>query len=111
MRNWKTMAKSRSNYAPSILQSEEDQAYCFLCGRCDKKLDRHEVFPGPFRNKSKELGLWVTLCHDTCHEGRNGAQYNAAVAKRIKGKAQRVAMRVYGWTTEDFIREFGKNYL
>ena len=104
-------AKSRSEYAPSILQSDEDQAFCYRCGRCNEKLDRHEVFGGPFRQKSKELGLWVTLCHSTCHEGRCGVHGDPEESRRIKRKAERVAMRVYGWTEEDFIREFGKNYL
>ena len=105
------MVKSRSEYSPSILQSEEDQVWCFRCGRCNEKLDRHEVFGGPFRDKSKAFGLWVTLCHSTCHEGRYGVHGDPEEARRLKRKAQRVAMRVYGWTTDDFIREFGKNWL
>ena len=32
-------------------------------------------------------------------------------ALRLKQEAQRRAMEAYGWSTEDFIREFGKNYL
>jgi hypothetical protein len=50
----------RNGYAPSILQTEER---CFLCGRTDRKLDRHEPFGGPYRAKSKADGLWVLLCH------------------------------------------------
>ena len=35
----------------------------------------------------------------------------ASTALRLKQEAQRRAMEAYGWSIEDFIREFGKNYL
>ena len=103
------MANSRSDYSPSILQ--DDITHCFLCGRCDRKLDRHEVFPASNRQKSKRYGLWVTLCHYPCHLGKDGLQYNADRAKGAKIFAQVQAMRTYGWTIDDFRKKFGKNYL
>ena len=102
------MANCRSKYAPSLIQEDDS---CYLCGRRDRKLDRHEIFPGPFRDKSKKYGLWVLVCNEDCHEGKYGAQYNRAVRKRLSQIAQRRAMEVYGWSTADFIREFGKNWL
>ena len=101
----------RNGYAPSIMQAEADQGYCFRCGRTDRKLDRHEPFGGAYRDKSKALGLWVVLCHEDCHEGRNGAHGDPAVNKMLRQEAQRAAMEVYGWSTQDFIREFGKNHI
>ena len=104
------MVNSHSNgYAPSIIQ--HDISHCFACGRCDRKLDRHELFFGSNRQKSKKYGLWVTLCHEPCHLGRNGYQYNADKANELRAYAQRIAMKEYGWSREDFIRIFGKNYL
>ena len=52
----------RNGYAPSILQQGER---CHMCGghHIYDGLDRHEVFGGAYRKKSKELGLWVLLCH------------------------------------------------
>lgn len=99
----------RNGYAPSILQ--DDLSYCYRCGRTTGKLDRHEVFSGPYRAKSKGFGLWVMLCHDPCHIGHGGVHQDAQEGRRIKKKAQRVAMRVYGWTLEDWRRIFGKNYM
>ena len=32
-------------------------------------------------------------------------------SEEYRKEAQRRAMEVYGWTTADFIREFGKNHL
>ena len=97
----------RNGYAPSIMQN--DVSYCFICGRTDRKLDRHEVFGASNRKKSKALGLWVMLCHDTCH--LNGVHKNAADALILKEEAQRVAMLRYGWTKEDFIKKIGRNYI
>lgn len=97
----------RNGYAPSILQ--DDLTVCYRCGHAYQKLDRHEVFGGSNRKKSKALGLWVMLCHDSCH--LHGVHKDAKEALRLKQKAQRVAMKTYEWTTDDFIREFGKNYI
>ena len=97
----------RNGYAKSIMQT--DMRKCFRCGRTTGKLDRHEVFPGPNRQKSKRLGLWVVLCHQDCH--LNGAHAQQKIALALKQAGQVAAMKTYGWTKEDFIREIGRNYL
>lgn len=84
---------------------------CFLCGRTTN-LDRHHIFGGPYRKKSENYGLTVDLCHDTCHIfGPNSAHQNLKTMLRIKRYGQKKAMKENGWSAEDFIREFGKNYL
>lgn len=104
------MKLDRNGYAPSIMQS--DISFCYACGKRAGKLDRHEPFGGAaFRDKSKALGLWIVLCHADCHEGRHGAHGDPTVNERYRQEAQRAAMEVYGWSTADFIHEFGKNYL
>lgn len=97
----------KNGYNPSIMQ--HDLSYCFRCGRSCEKLDRHEVWGGAYRQKSKRLGLWVMLCHDTCH--LNGVHVDADYRNRLRAKAQAAAMREYGWSTERFISEFGRNFL
>ncbi len=87
---------------------------CFLCGRngSEDPLDRHHAFPGPYRNKSEKYGLVVDLCHYNCHIfGKLAVHKNAESMLYVKRYCQEKAMREQGWTTEDFIREFGKNYL
>ena len=104
----------KNGYAPSIMQDTVFEPFCYLCGANGAldKLDRHEIFGGPYREKSKRLGLWVLLCHNDCHIfGPMAAHNNASTALRLKQEAQRRAMKAYGWSTEDFILEFGKNYL
>ena len=98
----------RNGYGPSILQDVDG---CFLCGRTDSKLDRHEVFPGAYRAKCKRLGLWVLLCHEGCHEGKFGVHQNPEMRNMLKRFAQNRAMSYYRWDMYDWIREFGKNYL
>ena len=97
----------RNGYAPSLLDKEENT--CFLCGRTSGKLDRHEAFPAANRQKSKKYGLWCSLCHYECH--LNGVHVHAVMGRYVKREAQKAAMREYGWTTEEFIKMFGKNYL
>lgn len=102
------MRVDRNGYAPSILQHGE---YCFLCGRMDRKLDRHEPFGGAYREKSKWDGLWLLLCHEGCHEGRYGAHGSREVRDYLRAYTQGKAMEVYGWTTEQWVARYGKNYL
>ena len=102
------MKLDRNGYAPSILQ---DGDYCFLCGRMDRKLDRHEVFGGAYRDKSKMDGLWMLLCHEPCHEGPHGVHGDRPTRDYIRAYAQGKAMELYGWSTRDFIMRYGKNYL
>ena len=98
-----------NGYAPSILQ--DDLEHCYLCGRRDRKLDRHEVWSGPYRQKSKADGLWVMLCNHPCHEGKNGVQYNRKLRDLLCSYAQEIAMIEYGWTIDDFRKRYGKNWL
>ena len=95
----------RNGYNPSILQ--DDTTRCFICGRTDGKLDRHEIFGASNRRKSKRLGLWVVLCRNH-HEDAHG---NRAVMTALKKAGQIAAKKTYGWTNEDFIKEIGRNYL
>ena len=100
----------RNGYAPSIVPNHSEYE-CWLCGRngCGK-MDRHEVFFGVGRRqKSKRFGLWVHLCNIECH--LYGVHVNEVYGKALKKEAQRCAMQEYGWTVDDFIREFGRNYL
>lgn len=95
-----------SGYAPSIMQKY--RSVCYLSGRTPPDLVRHEVFHGSFRIKSKKLGLWVWLdpvVHLALHYRYPEDDLY------LKKLGQTVAMKKYGWTTEQFIKEFGKNYL
>lgn len=102
MKNEYGVQLDRNGYAPSIMQ---DDGCCFVC--LNITAARHEVFGGPNRQKSKRLGLWVNLC--PCHHNIVHSEANKALA--LKRLMQDKAMKRYGWSKEDFIREIGKNYL
>ena len=75
-------------------------------------LDWHHVFGGPYRKKSEEYGLKVRIHHNKCHIfGENSVHKNARVDRALKKLVQKKAMQRNGWTTEEFIKIFGKNYI
>ena len=45
--------KNHNSYIDSIMTASE--GVCALCGRRDRKLDRHEPWGGPNRRKSRKL--------------------------------------------------------
>lgn len=95
----------------SIIQA--DRGHCFICGRNSNAdyfgLDEHHVFFGANRKKSEKYGLKVYICHDSCH--LNGVHKSANLNRKVQAVVQKRAMQYYNWTTEDFIRKFGRSYL
>ena len=95
-----------NGYAPSILNQQPTR---LICGRYHTA--RHEVFYGPYRDKSKRLGLWANLCL-WCHQnGPNAIHRNHDEDLRLKKWAQKKAMEHDGWSEEKFRQEFGRSYL
>lgn len=87
---------------------------CFFCERngAVDPLDKHHIFGGAYRKKSEKYGLVVYLCHHDCHIfGENAVHRNKEAMAYLHRYGQIKAMRENDWSTEDFIREFGKNYL
>ena len=87
------------------------QGTCFLCD-CWDELETHHIFAGnPRRKKSDIYGLTVRLCRG-CHQEKNESGHKGkAVREYLHKYGQRKAMIEQGWSKEDFIREFGRNYL
>ena len=87
---------------------------CWLCGKngADDPLDHHHIFGAANRRKSEKLGLVVDLCHGSCHiSGKRAAHRCRETAQALHEYGQRLAMERMGWSTADFAREFGRNYL
>lgn len=95
----------------SIIQT--DRTHCFICGKNAHDdywgLDEHHVFFGANRKKSEEYGLKVYICHDSCH--LNGVHKHAELNRKVQAIVQKRAMQYYGWTIDDFIGLFGRNYI
>lgn len=91
-----------------------DYKVCFLCKRNGNldRLELHHIFSGGRRKLSDRYGLTVWLCGERCHRlGEYSAHRNAEVADYLHKYGQRKAMKEQGWTTEDFMKVFGANYL
>jgi len=83
---------------------------CFLCGNYET-VERHHIFQGALRKKADKLKLTVYLC-PWCHQYDADSVHRSGETRLILHKyGQRKAMIEQGWSKEDFIREFGKNYL
>lgn len=96
----------------SILQ--KDKTKCFICKQMANGdfLAKHHVFPGALRNKSEKYGLTVYIHNLECHIfGENAVHRNAEVNRQLQAYAQKKAMKHYGWSVEDFRREFYKSYI
>ena len=87
----------------SILQ--QDKSKCYFCN--NKALDTHELIKGINRKKCIKWGLVVYICRD-CHRK---TEEDSEFYKETKKMAQEVWQNYYNKTTEEFIKEFGKNYL
>lgn len=91
-----------------------DMKECFLCGRNGRgdRLERHHIFGGACRPLSEKYGLAVYLCGNRCHRnGEYSAHRNKEVAAYLHRYGQHKAMTDNNWTTEEFIKKFGRNYL
>ena len=101
--------------AESLLQTNKN--CCYLCGEPAAFFDplaKHHIFGGckAIRDKSEKYGLTVYIHNNKCHiYGENAVHRNARVNRALQAVAQQKAMDRYGWSVEDFRREFHKNYL
>ena len=85
---------------------------CFLCGRNRHAgLEVHHIFSASNRKKSDRYGLVVTLCAD-CHRLADHAVHrDAETMQYLHEYGQRKAMQEQGWTVQQFMEVFGKNYV
>ena len=87
----------------SILQ--QDKSKCYFCD--NKAVDAHELIKGVNRKKCIKWGLVVYICRD-CHRK---TEEDSEFYQKTRKMAQEVWQSYYNKTTEEFIKEFGKNYL
>lgn len=96
----------------SIIQ--KDKTKCYICGcyPCGDPLDKHHIFGGALRSKSEKYGLTVYIHHNRCHIfGAKSVHMNARIDTALKKRAQKIAMKRYGWSIDDWRELFYKNYL
>ena len=92
----------------SILQKKKR---CLIC-HTEQDLHCHHVWEGRGRRSTSDRwGLTVYLCSKHHNMSDEGVHFNRELDLALKQAAQKKAMRHYSWTTEDFIKIMGKNYL
>lgn len=92
----------------SILQKHTDR--CLIC-HSNVWLEWHHVFGAALKKKSEKYKLMVRLCHYCHNEPPYGVHQNSEIRHKLQAYAQGKAMVHYGWSEEDFRREFYKNYM
>lgn len=89
----------------SIIQTANKET-CYLCGQY--ATERHHCLHGTANRKlADEDGLTVMLCR-RCHMNLHD---KGDFDKELQKIAQRVYMRHYHKTVEDFIKRYGKSYI
>jgi hypothetical protein len=74
-------------------------------------LERHHVFTGALRDKAEKYGAVAYLCVKDHREGKKAVHKCRESADKLRAQHQTRIMEEQGWTTEQFIHEFGKNYI
>lgn len=90
----------RNGYGESIMWKEPDK--CWFCNT-PFNLDRHELFRGPDRKKSKLFGLWIRVCRE---------HHNMAHRKKYADELHVLGQIEFEkhWKL-DFMEVFGRSYL
>lgn len=92
----------------------DDYRYCFLCKKSEtsyNRLEVHHLFQNAYRKKADKYGLTVLLCAG-CHREKPWAAHRSGDTMNYLHKyGQKKAMKLMGWTVEQFRQEFGQNYL
>ena len=86
----------------------DDLDHCVFTGCAP--VERHHVFGAANRKKSELRGFIAPLRPDLHPNGVFAGKYAKAVDIKLKTMCQEYYETHYG-TREDFIREFGRNYL
>ena len=94
----------------SIIQDKKS-GRCFLCDARGVSLEEHHVFGGGCRKLSEHYGLKVYLCHRCHNEPPKGVHFCREEREKLQSRVQKTAMRYFNWSTEDFIKIFGRNFV
>lgn len=79
---------------------------CQLCGKWGQTEKRH-VFQAFNRNNSEKYGAYIFICRD-CH---NAIHHHPKRYEWLKEYFQKQLMTENGWSTEEWLKIFRRNYL
>jgi len=90
----------------SKMQSEKR---CYICDAYGYVEEHHIFFGTANRKKSERYGLKVYLCYMHHRDSVIGVHFNRELDLSLKKKAQKIFEKEH--SREEFMQEFGKNYL
>lgn len=89
----------------------QDKNECYVCG-CKYGLELHHCIYGMGKRKlADKYGLVVYLCKEHHRTGKNAVHFYKPLDDELKAMAQTKAMNYYGWSIEDWMKIFRRNYL
>ena len=91
----------------SLISNEK---VCCVCGTIFN-LHKHHIYGGANRSKSEKYGCWCYLCATHHNMSDQGVHFNRDTDLKLKQYCEEQWLKKYDKTTDDFIREFGRNYL
>lgn len=88
----------------------DDMDHCYFTG--SPYVERHHIWEGRqgYKSKSEKYGFVIPLRYDLHPNGARASQTGRALDIKLKQMAQYYYEEHYG-TREEFMQEFGKNYL
>lgn len=92
----------------SIMQREKE---CYVTGAIGNLHEHHIFYGSGLRKKSEHYGLKVWLRADYHNMSDYGVHFDKEFDLKLKREAQEKAMEKYGWSVEEFIEKFGRNYV
>lgn len=81
---------------------------CFICKK-RYRLETHHIMNGPYKKASERHGLLIKVCGDCHRMAPDSIHRNSKMMRRLKKFGQKYFEQTH--TREEFIKEFGKNYL
>ena len=83
------------------------------CYKCDStyNLHQHHIFEGRNRNNSEKDGCWIYLCYEHHNGSDEGIHFDKTFDLKTKKLAEKLWLKFYKKTKEDFITRYGRNYL
>lgn len=85
-----------------------NQEECFICKK-RYNLETHHIMNGPYKAASEKYGLLIKVCSD-CHTmAPDSIHRDSKMKKRLKQFGQKYFEQTH--PREEFIKEFGQNYL
>ena len=84
---------------------------CYVC-KTTQGLHMHHIFYGlANRKQSEKWGCTCYLCGKHHNLSNDGVHFNKALDDLLKQECELWCLKTYGWTIDDFIKEFGRNYI